>query len=210
MTYWKDPIYCRHQHVRLTSPPLPSFTRKSAIKKVRLAEDGWNSRDAEKSRLLISWIPGGVIAQNLRLTVRKLKVSLPANGKKNWIIVLSKNSGPWAKIVSQCVTPTNGMMIQVTGSVLTVMKTGNLKIMVWCIGVLPASIICRLKEVNVSSTGHWDVDQTLILVSVNWVCESDYLPVKSPMTVLIGGFLSMARRHNFRQLNSIRYNRKLY
>ncbi len=29
-------------------PPLPPFTRKSAIEKVRLAEDGWNSRDAAR------------------------------------------------------------------------------------------------------------------------------------------------------------------
>lgn len=27
-------------------PPLPPFSRESAIEKVRLAEDGWNSRDA--------------------------------------------------------------------------------------------------------------------------------------------------------------------
>jgi nuclear transport factor 2 (NTF2) superfamily protein len=31
-----------------TRPPLPPFTRETAILKVRLAEDGWNSRDAEK------------------------------------------------------------------------------------------------------------------------------------------------------------------
>jgi nuclear transport factor 2 (NTF2) superfamily protein len=30
-----------------TRPPLPPFTRDTAIEKVRLAEDGWNSRDAE-------------------------------------------------------------------------------------------------------------------------------------------------------------------
>lgn len=29
-------------------PPLPPFTRESAIEKVRLAEDGWNSRNAHK------------------------------------------------------------------------------------------------------------------------------------------------------------------
>ncbi|MCC6071974.1 DUF1348 family protein [Massilia sp. GCM10020059] len=29
-------------------PPLPPFTRESALQKVRAAEDGWNSRDAEK------------------------------------------------------------------------------------------------------------------------------------------------------------------
>lgn len=28
-----------------TRPPLPPFTRETAIQKVRLAEDGWNSRD---------------------------------------------------------------------------------------------------------------------------------------------------------------------
>ncbi|MFP3851327.1 DUF1348 family protein [Pseudomonas sp. W5-01] len=34
-----------------TRPPLPPFTQESAIEKVRLAEDGWNSRDAEKVSL---------------------------------------------------------------------------------------------------------------------------------------------------------------
>ena len=32
-------------------PPLPPFTRESAILKVRLAEDGWNSRNPEKVAL---------------------------------------------------------------------------------------------------------------------------------------------------------------
>lgn len=32
-------------------PPLPPFTRESAAEKVRLAEDGWNGRDAEKVAL---------------------------------------------------------------------------------------------------------------------------------------------------------------
>jgi nuclear transport factor 2 (NTF2) superfamily protein len=32
-------------------PPMPPFTRESAGLKVRLAEDGWNSRDAEKVAL---------------------------------------------------------------------------------------------------------------------------------------------------------------
>jgi nuclear transport factor 2 (NTF2) superfamily protein len=37
-----------------TRPPLPPFTRESAIQKVRLAEDGWNSRDPEKVALAYS------------------------------------------------------------------------------------------------------------------------------------------------------------
>ena len=32
-------------------PPLPPFTRESAIEKVRLAEDGWNNRNPEKVSL---------------------------------------------------------------------------------------------------------------------------------------------------------------
>lgn len=35
-------------------PPLPPFTLESAMEKVRLAEDGWNSRDADKVSLAYS------------------------------------------------------------------------------------------------------------------------------------------------------------
>ncbi|HBF73524.1 MAG TPA: DUF1348 domain-containing protein, partial [Alteromonas australica] len=29
---------------KLMRPPLPPFTKETAIEKIRLAEDGWNSR----------------------------------------------------------------------------------------------------------------------------------------------------------------------
>ena len=35
-------------------PPLPPFTQESAVQKVRLAEDGWNSRNPEKVSLAYS------------------------------------------------------------------------------------------------------------------------------------------------------------
>jgi nuclear transport factor 2 (NTF2) superfamily protein len=35
-------------------PPLPPFSRETAIKTVRLAEDGWNSHDAAKVALAYS------------------------------------------------------------------------------------------------------------------------------------------------------------
>jgi len=35
-------------------PPLPPFTRETATQKVRLAEDGWNGRNAEKVALAYS------------------------------------------------------------------------------------------------------------------------------------------------------------
>src|SRR5437899_3155725 len=34
-----------------THPPVPPFTRDTAIQKVRLAEDGWNTRNPEKVAL---------------------------------------------------------------------------------------------------------------------------------------------------------------
>ncbi|QWW72281.1 DUF1348 family protein [Rhizobium sp. WYJ-E13] len=38
----------------MSRPPLPPFTKQTAIEKVRLAEDGWNSRDAAKVALAYS------------------------------------------------------------------------------------------------------------------------------------------------------------
>ncbi|WP_223778263.1 nuclear transport factor 2 family protein [Streptomyces sp. 135] len=35
-------------------PPVPPFSHRSAVEKVRLAEDGWNSRDPEKVALAYS------------------------------------------------------------------------------------------------------------------------------------------------------------
>ena len=37
-----------------TRPPVPPFTRETAIQKTRLAEDGWNSRNPEKVALAYS------------------------------------------------------------------------------------------------------------------------------------------------------------
>ena len=33
-------------------PPVPPFTRETAIQKVRMAEDGWNSRDPQRVSLV--------------------------------------------------------------------------------------------------------------------------------------------------------------
>lgn len=35
-----------------TRPPLPPFTRESAMQKIRMAEDGWNSRDPQRVALV--------------------------------------------------------------------------------------------------------------------------------------------------------------
>ena len=41
----------REDLVTSTRPPLPPFTRETAIQKVRAAEDGWNSREPERVAL---------------------------------------------------------------------------------------------------------------------------------------------------------------
>jgi len=35
-----------------TKPPLPPFTRETAIQKIRMAEDAWNTRDPERVSLV--------------------------------------------------------------------------------------------------------------------------------------------------------------
>jgi uncharacterized protein len=46
----RKPGYGRNE-ATTQRPPLPPFTRETAIQKVRLAEDAWNSRDPEKVAL---------------------------------------------------------------------------------------------------------------------------------------------------------------
>jgi uncharacterized protein len=44
----------RSERTRMTEnsrPPVPPFTEETAVQKVRMAEDGWNSRDPEKVSL---------------------------------------------------------------------------------------------------------------------------------------------------------------
>ena len=41
-------------YVATPRPPFPPFNRETAIQKVRLAEDGWNTRDPEKVALAYS------------------------------------------------------------------------------------------------------------------------------------------------------------
>lgn len=49
-----------------TRPPLPPFTRESAIEKVRLAEDDWNSRDPSK----VADLPISEIGSQILLAAR--------------------------------------------------------------------------------------------------------------------------------------------
>ena len=109
-----------------TRPPLPPFTRETAIQKVRLAEDGWNSRDPEKVALAYTidsqWrnraeFPNGrqeIIEFLTRKWARELDYRLI---KELWASTA---------IASRCVSPTNGTMIPAIGFVHTATRIGNL------------------------------------------------------------------------------------
>ena len=51
MTDQEKPITTSKGDVQSARPPCPPFTRETAIQKVRLAEDGWNSRDPQRVSL---------------------------------------------------------------------------------------------------------------------------------------------------------------
>ena len=51
MTEQKAAILEREAEIVSTRPPVPPFTRHTAARKVRLAEDAWNTRDPEKVAL---------------------------------------------------------------------------------------------------------------------------------------------------------------
>jgi hypothetical protein len=61
----------------------PPFTRNSAIEKVRLAEDGWNSRDPEKVSLPTLRIPGGGTAPSSAGS-GEVSRSFGASGQGSW------------------------------------------------------------------------------------------------------------------------------
>jgi hypothetical protein len=108
-----------------TRPPLPPFTRESATQKVRIAEDGWNTRDPEKVALAYAidsrWrnrseFIGGraeIIAFLYRKWARELDYKL------------IRNCGRSPTIVSPYASPTSGTTTQVTGIAPMATKTGN-------------------------------------------------------------------------------------
>jgi nuclear transport factor 2 (NTF2) superfamily protein len=101
-----------------TRPPLPPFTRETAVQKVRLAEDGWNTRDPESGTRLYNRL-AGEIAPNFRMDAGDIQFL--KRKAKSWTTGSSKNSGvtgnriavrfayEWHDIRSQVSVYRNGM-----------------------------------------------------------------------------------------------------
>ena len=106
-------------------PPLPPFTRETAIQKVRLAEDAWNSRAPEK------------VALAYTIDSRWRNRSEFVNGRQEIIAFLTRK---WAKELDYrlikelwafegnriaCALHTNSMTTQEIGSARMAMKIGS-------------------------------------------------------------------------------------
>ena len=65
-----------------TRPPLPPFNHETAVQKVRIAEDGWNSRDPEK------------VSQSYSVDSRWRNRSEFVNGRQDIVAFLSRK---WSK-----------------------------------------------------------------------------------------------------------------
>ena len=108
-----------------TRPPLPPFTRESAIQKVRLAEDGRNTRDP------------GKVAPAYAIHSRWRNRSEFVNGRNELIAFLSRkwagelitgsssNCGRSPGTASRYASLTSGTTTRVTRIALTAMRTGS-------------------------------------------------------------------------------------
>jgi nuclear transport factor 2 (NTF2) superfamily protein len=56
-----------------TRPPLPPFTRETAIQKVRAAEDGWNTRDPE--RVSLAYTPDSIWRNRAEFTHGRAEIA---------------------------------------------------------------------------------------------------------------------------------------
>lgn len=110
----------------VTRPPLPPFTRETAIEKVRLAEDGWNSRDAAKVALAYTvdtrWRNRVEFATNRQ----EAQAFLRASGRKNTSIGSSRSYGHSRTTGLPCAMLTNIATTAGSGFAPMATKTGSL------------------------------------------------------------------------------------
>src|SRR3989442_15776924 len=152
-------------------PPLPPFDRETAVKKVRLAEDAWNSRDAERVSLAYTvdsvWRNRAEFVTGREAIVQFLK--------RKWTRELDyrliKELWVGAAIALQCASHTSGMTTAVTGSAPTATRTGSSTATGSCGAVTRASMTCRSWSPTASTSGRSVVVPTITPVCRTWVSE---------------------------------------
>lgn len=106
-------------------PPFPPFTRETAIEKVRLAEDGWNSRDPEKVALAYTvdsrWRNRAEFADGRE----EIVAFLTRKWKRELDYRLIRGCGPSTATGSRCASPTSATTTRATGTARTATRTGS-------------------------------------------------------------------------------------
>ena len=106
-----------------TRPPLPPFTRESATQEVRMAEDGWNTRDLEKVALAYAidsrW-------RNRSEFIRG-RTEIIACRSRKWARELDYRliKELWAFTDNRIAVRLRGVTTQVTGNAPTATRPGN-------------------------------------------------------------------------------------
>jgi hypothetical protein len=106
-------------------PPFPPFTRESAMQKVRLAEDAWNTRDPAKVAPALRSIHAGGTDRSSLTDETKSLLSFLASGPRSWTTGSSRNYGRLPGTGSRYGSLTSGTTTRITGIAPTAMKTGN-------------------------------------------------------------------------------------
>jgi hypothetical protein len=97
-------------------PPFPPFTLETAIRKVRIAEDSWNTCNPEKVSLGYAPTVTGAIGASSRWDVPQSSPYCSGSGHASWTIDSSRNFGRSQGIASPYASRTNGTMTAATGS----------------------------------------------------------------------------------------------
>ena len=106
-------------------PPLPPFTQETAVQKVRLAEDGWNSRNPQKVSLAYTVDSHWRNRAEFLNGREQIVAFLPGNGRGNSTTGSSRSCGRLPATVSRCVSRMNTTTTQGTGFALTEMRIGS-------------------------------------------------------------------------------------
>ena len=106
-------------------PPLPPFTHETAVQKVRMAEDAWNSRDPQ--RVSLAYTIDSQWRNRAEFPVgREAIVTFLARKwarERDYRLIKELWHSPITE--SPCASPTSGTTMPATGFGLTAMRTGN-------------------------------------------------------------------------------------
>lgn len=152
-------------------PPLPPFTRETAIEKVRLAEDGWNTRDAAKVALAYTLDTHWRNRVEFCTTRADAQAFLTRKWHKEHDYRLIKEL--WAFTENRIAVRYAYEYRDDSGRWYRAYGNENWEFVgdgQWRTGT-PASMKCRLRKANAYSVGPSAAGRTIILVSATWAFD---------------------------------------